>query len=80
MVSDTWLKTTEITREETCCYHIMVYTFHRQNSTYHDHCYISGGALAGMKNRCGKIDATKMYSSFFIITDNKHKVNKENQL
>ena len=61
MASDIWLRTILIVREETRCRHIG-YSFrlaarvilyapsHRQDSTYHDLCYTSRGALAGTKN------------------------------
>ena len=61
MVSDIWLRTILIVREETRCHHIG-YSFrlaarvllyapsHRQDSTYHGLCYTSRGALAGTKN------------------------------
>ena len=61
MVSDIWLRTILIVRNETRCYH-MGYSFrlaarvllyapsHRQDSTYHSLCYTSRGALAGMRN------------------------------
>ena len=49
-------------REEINCHHYMGYSFqiaaryllyapsHRQDSTYHNLCYISDGVLAGMRN------------------------------
>ena len=55
------LRTILIVRKETCCHH-MGYSFrlaarfilyassHRQDSAYHGLCYISCGALAGMRN------------------------------
>ena len=61
MASDIWLRTILIVRKETRCRHIG-YSFqltarvllyapsHRQDSTYHDLCYTSSGALAGMRN------------------------------
>ena len=61
MASDIWLRTILIVREETRCRHIR-YSFrlaarvllyapsHRQDSTYHDLCYTSHGALAEMRN------------------------------
>ena len=62
MASDIlWLRTILIVRKETCCRHIG-YTFwltarvllyapsHRQDSTYHGHCYTSRGALDGTRN------------------------------
>ena len=55
MASDIWLRTILIVRKETRCRHI-VYSYrlyapsHRQDSTYHDHCYTSRGALAGTRN------------------------------
>ena len=61
MASDIWLRTILIVREETRCHHIG-YSFrlaarvllyapsHRQDSTYHDLCYTSRGALAEMRN------------------------------
>ena len=61
MVSDIWLRTILIVREEARCRHIG-YSFrlaarvllyapsHRQNSTYHGLCYTSRGALAGTRN------------------------------
>ena len=51
-----------IEREETCCGHYMGYSFrlaardllyapsHSQDSTYHNLCYTSCGALAGTRN------------------------------
>ena len=61
MVSDTWLRTIPIVRKETRCRHIgysyrlaarvLLYApSHRQDSTYHDLCYTSRGALAGTRN------------------------------
>ena len=61
MVSDIWLRTTQIVREETCCRHIgysywltarvLLYApSHRQDNTYHSLCYTSCGALAGTRN------------------------------
>ena len=59
--TDIWLRTILIVRKETRCHHIG-YSFrltarvllyapsHRQDSTYHDLCYTSRGALAGMRN------------------------------
>ena len=59
MASDIWLRTIQIAREETRCRN-MNYSFrlaarvllyapsHRQDCTYHDLCYTSRGALAGM--------------------------------
>ena len=61
MASDIWLRTILIVRKETCCCHIG-YSFqltarvllyapsHRQDSTYHDLCYTSRGALAETRN------------------------------
>ena len=61
MASDIWLRTILIVRKETCSRH-MGYSFrlaarvllyapsHRQDSTYHNLCYTSRGALAGMRN------------------------------
>ena len=61
MVSDIWLRTILIVRNETRCPHI-AYSFrlaarvplyapsHRQDSTYHSLCYTSRGALAGSTN------------------------------
>ena len=61
IASDIWLRTILIVREETRCRHIG-YTFrlaarvllyapsHRQDSTYHDCCYTSRGALAGTRS------------------------------
>ena len=61
MVSDIWLTTILIVREETRCCH-MGYSFwltarvllyalsHIQDSTYHGLCYTSRGALAGTRN------------------------------
>ena len=61
MVSDIWKRTIHIAREETRCRH-MGYCFrlaarvllyapsHRQDSTYHDLCCTSRGALAGTRN------------------------------
>ena len=61
MVSDIWLRTILIVREETRCHHIG-YSFqlaarvllyapsHRQDSTYHGLCYTNRGALAGTRN------------------------------
>ena len=61
MASDIWLRTILIVRKETRCHHIS-YSFrltarvllyapsHRQDSTYHDLCYTSRGALAGTRN------------------------------
>ena len=54
MVSDIWLRTILIVREETRSRHIG-YSFglaasHRQDSTYHSLCYTSRGALAGTRN------------------------------
>ena len=69
MVSDIWLRTILIVREETCCRHIG-YSFrltarvllyapsHRQDSTYHGLCYTSRGALAGTRNSPWRIDPT----------------------
>ena len=61
--SQTYDKNTiQITREKTCCYHFIGYSFRRtamallhspfckQDSIYHSHCYTSCGTLAGMKN------------------------------
>ena len=62
MMSDIWLRTTQIPREEPRCHH-MGYSFrlaakvllyassHGQDNTYHGLCYTRHGALAGMKNR-----------------------------
>ena len=61
MASDIWLRIILIVRKETRCRHIG-YSFrlaprvllyapsHRQDSTYHDLCYTSRGALAGTIN------------------------------
>ena len=61
MASDIWIKTILIVRKETRCRHIG-YSFrlaarvllyassHRQENTYHGHCYTSRGALAGTRN------------------------------
>ena len=61
MASDIWLRTIVIVRKETRCRHIG-YSFRlrarvllyapsfRQDSTYHDLCYTSRGALAGTRN------------------------------
>ena len=61
MASDIWLRTILIVRVQTRCRHIG-YSFrlaarvllyapsHRQDSTYHDLCYTSRGALAGTRN------------------------------
>ena len=61
MASDIWKRTTQIVRDETRCLHIgysfrlaarvLVYApSHRHDSTYHDLCYASRGALAGTRN------------------------------
>ena len=61
MVSDIWLKTILIVRKETRSCHIgysyrltarvLLYApSHREDNTYHDLCYTSRGALAGMRN------------------------------
>ena len=61
MASDIWLRTILIARKETRCRHIgcsyrlaarvLLYApSHRQDSTYHNLCYTSRGALAGMRN------------------------------
>ena len=61
MVSDIWLRTILIVREETHCCHIgysyrltarvLLYApSHRQDNTYHSLCYTGRGALAGMRN------------------------------
>ena len=61
MVSDIWLRTIPIARKETHCRHIgyslqltariILYApSHRQDSTYHNLCYTSRGALAGTRN------------------------------
>ena len=61
MVSDIWLRTILIVREETHCRHmgyslwltarVLLYApSHRQDSTYHGLCYTSRGALAGKRN------------------------------
>ena len=61
MASDIWLRTILIVRKETCCRHkgysfrltarVLLYApSHRQDSTYHDLCYTSCGALAGTRN------------------------------
>ena len=61
MASDIWLRTILIVRKETCCRHIgysyrlaarvLLYApSHRLDSTYHDLCYTSRGALAGTRN------------------------------
>ena len=61
MASDIWLRTILIERKETRCHH-MGYSYrltarvllyapsHRQDNTYHGHCYTSRGALAGTRN------------------------------
>ena len=60
MVSDIWLRTTQIVRKKTRCLHIgysyrlparvLLYApSHRQDNTYHGLCYTSRGALAGMR-------------------------------
>ena len=66
IVSDIWLRTILIVREETRCRH-MGYSFrlaarvilyapsHRQDSTYHALCYTSRGALAGTGNPFSKV-------------------------
>ena len=61
MMSDIWLRTILIVREETRCRHIgysfqlaaMVLLYapsHRQDSAYHSLCYTSRGALAETRN------------------------------
>ena len=61
MASDIWLRTTPIVRKETRCRHIccsfrltarviLYVPSHRQDSTYHNLCYTSRGALAGTGN------------------------------
>ena len=61
MASDIWLRTILIVRKETRCRHIgyslrltarvLLYApSHRQDSTYHDLCYTSRGALGGTRN------------------------------
>ena len=61
MVSDIWLRTILIVRNETRCRHIgysyrlaarvLLYApSHRQDNTYHGLCYTSRGALAGTRN------------------------------
>ena len=61
MASDIWLRTILIVRKETRCRHIgysyrltarvLLYApSHRQDNTYHGHCYTSRGALAGTRN------------------------------
>ena len=61
MASDIWLRTILIVRKETRCRHIgyslrltervlLCPPSHRQDSTYHGHCYTSRGALAGTRN------------------------------
>ena len=61
MASDIWIRTIVIVRKETRCRHIgyslrltarvLLYApSHRQDSTYHDLCYTSRGALAGTRN------------------------------
>ena len=61
MVSDIWLRTTQIAREETHCHHmgysyrlsarVLLYaSSHIQDNTYHGLCYISRGTLAGTRN------------------------------
>ena len=61
MASDIWLRTILIVRKETRCRHIgysyrltarvLLYApSRRQDSTYHDLCYTSRGALAGTRN------------------------------
>ena len=61
MASNIWLRTILIVRKETRCRHIG-YSFrltarvllyapsHRQDSTFHDLCFTSRGALAGTRN------------------------------
>ena len=62
MASDIWLRTILIVREETRCRHIgysyrltawvLLYApSHRQDSTFHDLCYTSRGALAWAHNK-----------------------------
>ena len=61
MAEDIWLRTILIVRKETRCRHIgssfrltarvLLYApSHRQDSTYHNLCYTSRGALAGTRN------------------------------
>ena len=61
MASDIWLRTILIVRKETHCRHIgysyrltarvLLYApSHRQDNTYHNLCYTSRGAVAGMRN------------------------------
>ena len=62
MALDIWKRIIQTVREKTCCCHYMDYSFqlaarsllyapfHIQDSTYHDLCYTSHEALAGMKN------------------------------
>ena len=61
MASDIWLRTILLVTKETRCCHIgysyrltarvLLYApSHRQDSTYHNLCYTSRGALAGMRN------------------------------
>ena len=62
MASDIWLRTILIVRKETRCRHIgysyrltarVLFLYapsHRQDSTYHGHCYTSRGALAETRN------------------------------
>ena len=61
MASDIWLRTILIVRKYTRCHHIgysyrltarvpLYAPSHRQDNTYHGLCYISRGALAGMRN------------------------------
>ena len=61
MVSDIWLRTTQIAREETRCRHmgnvfrlaasVLLYaSSHRQDNAYHSICCTSRGILAGTRN------------------------------
>ena len=57
MASAIWLRTILIVRKETCFYsfrvtaRVLLYApSHRQDSTYHNLCYTSRGALAGTRN------------------------------
>ena len=70
MASDIWLRTILIVREETPCRHIaysyrltarvlLYVSSHRQDSTYHDLCYTSCGALAGTRNRLIDMDCSQ---------------------
>ena len=89
MASHIWYRTTQIAREETRRRH-MGYSFrlaarvllyassHRQDNTYHGHCYTSRGALAGTRNslkeRMHKTPntlnhlCTSFYYLYFVVT------------